>query len=75
MDEDNENKKIEINTDSYPERGVCAFNCKIKAITMVKKFTIIPAETMRDAMVRNIKGRIKKILIYYAIFFFFLFLI
>jgi Pyruvate/2-oxoacid:ferredoxin oxidoreductase delta subunit len=59
VDEDNENKRIEINIDRCIGCGVCAFNCKSEAITMVKKFTKIPAENMREAMVRNIKGRIK----------------
>ena len=58
VDEDNENKRIEINTNRCIGCGVCAFNCKSEAITMVKKFTKIPAENMREAMIRNIKGRI-----------------
>ena len=57
IDEDNENKRIEINTDRCIGCGVCAFNCKSEAITMVKNFTKIPAENMKEAMVRNIKGR------------------
>jgi ferredoxin len=59
VDEDNENKRIEINTDRCIGCGVCAFNCKSEAIMMVKKFSKIPAENMREAMVRNMKGRIK----------------
>ncbi|MFW9881056.1 MAG: 4Fe-4S binding protein [Candidatus Thorarchaeota archaeon] len=59
LDEDKENKRIEINTVRCIGCGVCAFSCKSEAITMVKKFTKFPAKTMRDAMVRDIKGRIK----------------
>ena len=57
IDEDSENKRIEINTDRCIGCGVCAFNCKSEAITMVKKFDKIPVETMRDLMIQNIKGR------------------
>ncbi|MFX0029428.1 MAG: hypothetical protein ACFE8B_09475 [Candidatus Hermodarchaeota archaeon] len=39
--------------------GVCTFNCKSEAITLVKKFSKIPVETMREATIRNIKERIR----------------
>jgi len=58
IDEESENKRIEINTDRCIGCGVCAFNCPNEAITMVKKFAKIPAENMREAAIRNIKGRI-----------------
>ncbi len=58
VDEDTENKRIEINTKRCIGCGVCAFNCKNEAITMVKKHAKIPAENMREAAIRNIKGRI-----------------
>ncbi|MHA2390415.1 MAG: 4Fe-4S dicluster domain-containing protein [Promethearchaeota archaeon] len=57
VDEDTENKRIEINLDRCIGCGVCAFNCKDEAITMVKQFDKIPVETMRDLVIRNIKER------------------
>ena len=58
IDEESENNRIEINIDRCIGCGVCAFNCQNEAITMVKKFAKIPAENMREAAIRNIKGKI-----------------
>jgi formate hydrogenlyase subunit 6/NADH:ubiquinone oxidoreductase subunit I len=57
VDEQNENKRIEINLDRCIGCGVCAFNCKSEAITMVKKFDNIPVETMRDLVMKRITER------------------
>ena len=59
VDEDTENKRIEINLDRCIGCGVCAFNCSEGALTMIKKFNKIPAPDFAGATKRYMEGRIK----------------
>ena len=57
--EDTEEKHIVIDYDKCIGCGVCAFNCPNEALTMVKKFTKIPAANFIEAAVRYMEGRIR----------------
>jgi Pyruvate/2-oxoacid:ferredoxin oxidoreductase delta subunit len=58
INEDTEYKEIVIDYNRCIGCGVCAYNCPNESLTMVKKFTKIPAENMMEAMTKNIEGRI-----------------
>jgi len=60
VDEDSEEQRISINTDSCIGCGVCAYNCPEGALSMVKKYDRIPVESMMEAMMKTIEGRKKK---------------
>jgi len=60
VDEDSEDQRISINTDSCIGCGVCAYNCPEGALSMVKKYDRIPVESMMEAMMKTIEGRKKK---------------
>jgi len=59
VDEDTDNKRIEINLDRCIGCGVCAFNCPEGAITMIKKFSKVPAQNMAAAAKRYLEGKMK----------------
>ena len=59
VDEETDNKRIEINLDRCIGCGVCAFNCPEGAITMIKKFTKVPAQNMAAAAKRYLEGKMK----------------
>jgi len=59
VDEDSEDQRISINTDSCIGCGVCAYNCPEGALSMVKKYDRIPVESMMEAMMKTIEGRKK----------------
>ena len=56
-DEDTEDKHIVIDYDRCIGCGVCAFNCPNEALTMVKKFTKIPAANFNEAAAKYMEGR------------------
>ena len=55
--EDTEDEHIVIDYDRCIGCGVCAFNCPNEALTMVKKFTKIPAANFMEAATRYMEGR------------------
>jgi len=56
-DEDTDNQRMVINYKRCIGCGVCSFNCEQKAITMVKKYTKIPAQDLKVAMRHFMEGR------------------
>ena len=59
VDEDSDDKRIVIDYGRCIGCGVCAFNCQKEALTMVKKFTKIPAPDFMEAAKRYMEGRIQ----------------
>ena len=60
VDEETDNKRIEINLDRCIGCGVCAFNCPEGAITMIKKFTKVPSQNFAAAAKRYMEGKMKE---------------
>jgi len=58
INEDAENKKINIDFNRCIGCGVCSFNCANGALTMVKIFTKIPVENAMEAMKKSVEGRV-----------------
>jgi Pyruvate/2-oxoacid:ferredoxin oxidoreductase delta subunit len=58
IDEESEDKRIVIDYNRCIGCGVCAFNCQNEAITMIKKFTKIPAENFMEATTRYMEGKL-----------------
>ena len=55
---DKSDEVILIDQDLCIGCGVCAFNCKKGAITMVKKYTVMPPEKLTDGAKQFIDGRL-----------------
>ena len=57
-EKDKSDEEIMINYDFCIGCGVCAYNCQKGAITMVKKYAIIPPEKPLDSAKEFVEGRI-----------------